>query len=259
MTMIVLAGAAGAPGVTLTALGISLTWPEDVLLVDADRTPSQSVLAGYLRGQREPGAGLLGVSQAHRELRDLGEAITRLRIPLPSPPSKMPQPEVARHFLPGFSHLQAIDSFVPVWGPLAGSLRAAPFDTIVDVGRVGRDGLPDELVETAHQVAVVTRTSLRALAALRLYLPPLVDQVGAGRVGLILVGVGRPYSAREIEDQFGVPVLAEIDWQPTAAEELADGLPLSHRWAQQSLGRSYAQAARSFTLFDQSLQAEVPA
>lgn len=257
--MITLAGAGGSPGVTLTALGITLTWPRDVLLVDADRTPSQSLLAGYLRGQREPGPGLLGVSQVHRELGDLGEAIARLRIPLPSPPSKTAQPEVARHFLPGFSHLQAIDSFAPVWGPLAGTLRSASFDTIVDAGHIGRDGLPDELVEKSHQVAVVTRTSLRALAALRLYLPPLVDQAGAGRVGLVLVGVGRPYPAREIADQFGVPVLAEIDWQPTAAEELADGLPLSPRWAQQPLGRSYGRAARLFTLFDQSLQSEVPA
>lgn len=38
MTMVVFSGASGAPGVTLTALGVTLVWQRDVLLVDANRT-----------------------------------------------------------------------------------------------------------------------------------------------------------------------------------------------------------------------------
>lgn len=180
-----------------------------------------------MRGQQEPGPGLLGVMRAHRELGDLSEAITRLRIPLPTPQHLGPEAGVARDFLPGFAHLQAVDPFEGVWGPFARALRSAPYDTIVDAGRIERHGLPDELVEAAHQVAVVTRTSLSALAALRLYLPPLLEQADVGRVGLVLVGAGRPYGAKEIAEQFGVPVLAEIDWQPGAAAELAEGRGLT--------------------------------
>lgn len=259
MTTIVLASAAGAPGVTLTALGLALAWPKDVLLVDADTNPSQSLLAGYLRGQAAHGPGLLAVARAHREMADLVGAITDHRIELPEPPSREPASNAVRHFLPGFAHLQAIDSFAGVWGAFGGALRDAPFDSIVDAGRLGRHGLPDGLVEAAHQVGVVTRTSLPALAALRLYLPMLVDQSGIGRVGLILVGPGRPYQAGEIADQFGVPVLAEVDWQPVAAEELAQGQRLASNWAAKPLARSYARAARAFAVFDESISLGVSA
>lgn len=258
MTLIVLASASGAPGVSVTALGLALAWSRDVTLVDADANPSQSLLAGYLRGRAAHGPGLLGVAQAHRELGDLAGAVVEHRIPLPVPPAREPLAEVARHFLPGFAHLQAVDSFAGVWGPFARALRGASFDSIVDAGRLGRHGLPEALVEAAHQVAVVTRTSLPALAALRLYLPPLVEQAGVGSVGLVLIGPGRPYEAGEIADQFGVPVLAEIDWQPTAATDLAEGHRLSTKWSAQPLARSYARAAKAFAVFDESLPIDEP-
>jgi sugar diacid utilization regulator len=38
MAMIVLASAAGSPGATTSALGLALTWPRPVLLIEADPT-----------------------------------------------------------------------------------------------------------------------------------------------------------------------------------------------------------------------------
>ena len=67
MAVIVLASAGHAPGVTTTALGLALAWPREVLLVDADRTPTQAVLAGYLRGERPGQHGLGRLLQAVRE------------------------------------------------------------------------------------------------------------------------------------------------------------------------------------------------
>ena len=211
MAVVLLCSASGAPGVTVTALGLTLTWPRDVLLVDADRSPSQAVLAGYLRGASGHDLGLPGLLQAHRERRPLQDAVDAQSIPLPEPPGpKGTADGPARRFLPGFVHPGTVDVFTSVWRDLGLALRAARHDTIVDAGRVGHRGLPSDLVDAADVIGVVARTSLVALAALRLQLPTLLDQVSADRVGLILVGAGRPYRSKEVAEQFGVGVLAEI-------------------------------------------------
>lgn len=246
MTILALCSASGAPGVTLTALGLALTWPRDVLLVDADRTPSQAVLAGYLRGAAGSGQGLHGVLQAYRERRPLAAAVAGQRLELPDAPRRAGtpgQPPVARHFLPGFVHLGSIDLFAAVWAELGQTLRDASHDTVVDAGRIGHRGLPDDLVAAADTIGVVCRTSLPALAALRLHLPGLVEAAGSQRVRLVLVGPGRPYAAAEIAERFEVDVLAAIAWDPAGAGDLTDGVPLGARWSSQPLARSYADAA----------------
>ena len=57
MALIVLASASGAPGVSTTALGLTLNWHRSVLLVDADPTGSSAVFAGYFQEARNPPAG----------------------------------------------------------------------------------------------------------------------------------------------------------------------------------------------------------
>lgn len=251
MGTFLLCSASGAPGVTVTALGLALTWPGDVLLVDADRTPSQAILAGYLRGAAAHSGGLPGILQAHRERRPISDALLSESMQLPEPPDRRPALErergTERRFLPGFVHLGTIEVFGGVWRELGLAIQAAPYDAIVDAGRIGSRGLPGDLVETASRVGVVCRSSLTSLAALRLYLGPLLEQVPAEQVGLVIVGPGRPYSAKEAAEQFGVSVLAEIAWDASGASDLADGQPLSKRWRQGRLASSYAAAARSLT------------
>lgn len=250
MATIVLCSATGSPGATVTALGLALTWPRDVLLLDADRTPSQSLLAGYLGGIATQDLGLTGLLQAHRERRALSEALLGQSTPLPEPPlptSRGRQPlqvaPIRRRFVPGFAHLGSVDLFAGVWRELSLACAASPFDVIVDAGRIGVHGLPADLVDVADRIAVVSRTSLVSLAALRLYLGLITDQVDDDRVGLLLVGAGRPYGAGEVTAQFGVPTFAEIAWQPAAASELAEGQALGRRWRTQALGASYFAAA----------------
>ena len=247
MATFVLCSASGAPGVTATALGLTLTWPRDVLLVDADRTPSQAVLAGYLRGASGRGLGLPGLLQAHRERRPLGEALEEQALPLPAPPAVGRRADAAaspeRRFLPGFVHLGSIDVFSVVWHSVAEAFAEASDDVIVDAGRIGHRGLPDDLIRTVDRVAVVVRSSLVSLAALRLYLGLLTESLPPDRVGLLVVGPGRPYPAREIAEQFGTPVLAEIAWDPAAAADLVEGQQLGPRWRRTGLARSYAAAS----------------
>lgn len=247
MSTIVLASASGAPGTTVTALGLTLAWPRDVLLVDADRSASQAILAGYLRGGAKAGLGLQGVLQAYRERGDLAVAVMSQRLSLPEPPTRHPEGEqgVRRDFLPGFAHLGSIDLFDAAWQPLGELLRVAPFDTIIDAGRLGHRGMPAELAASADVVALVCRTSLVALAGVRLHLPPLIDAAPPGRCGLVLVGPGRPYAADEVAEQFGVPVLAEVAWDPDAASDLAEGQTSARGWPRTALARSLRQAATS--------------
>lgn len=239
MSAVVLAGASGAPGVTTTALGLTLAWPGDCLLVDADRSAPQTLLAGYLQGQAAT-AGLEAVLQAHRERTPLAEALDGAIRPIPGPPGDAGR----RGFLPGFSHLGAVELFDQAWQPLLAEFAAQDRDVVIDAGRTGHRGLPEALLRDAGLVALVCRTSLIGLAGARLHLAALLDHGPLDRVGLILVGPGRPYPAAEVAEQFGVPVLAEIAWDPASADDLHAGhASMGRRWPRGALARSFARAA----------------
>lgn len=216
MSVVVLTSAGHSPGVTTAALGFALSWPRPVVLVDADPHPSQSVLAGYLQGEDPFGTGLWTVLAAHRERRPLAAAVASAVLELPTGDG------VARRFLPGFSNPGMVDLFGPVWPDFVVALAEGEADVIVDVGRVGNRGLPPALAAEADLVLVVTRTSLVDLVGLRLYLP-LLTAVAPERTGLLLVGPGRPYTAKEISGQFGVEVVDAIPWAPLEAQVLSHG------------------------------------
>lgn len=246
MTTLVLANASGAPGTTVTCLGLTLAWPSDVLLVDADRTASQAVLAGYLGGTTAHGHGLQRVLQAFRERGDLAGAVSAERLPLPQPAAPRDQPDhdgtPRRDFLPGFTHLGSVDLFEAAWQPLSEVFRAAPHDVVIDAGRLGHRGLPPELTASADLVGLVCRTSLVSLAGVRMHLPALLDAAPPGRCGLVLVGPGRPYPADEVAAQFGVPVIAQVAWDPRTASDVAHGT-MPAQWHRTPLARSFVAAA----------------
>ena len=224
MAVHVLASATGAPGVTTTALGLALLWPGDVLLVDLDRHCSQSVLAGFLGGLDPAGCGLIAAAAAYRGGGSFGTEIGRRTLALPST-------GVRREFLPGFTGPATTRMFRPLWSELCRALRQfsdAGVDVVVDAGRVGERGLENELLAEADVVALVTRSSLRSLAGARLYVPDLTEACAAvsrARPGLIVVDPDHPYGTREIEQQFGVPVLGTVTADPVGAAVLCDGAP----------------------------------
>ncbi|MGI8456933.1 MAG: hypothetical protein ACR2LI_02300, partial [Propionibacteriaceae bacterium] len=161
MGVVVLTSAAGAPGVTTLAVGLALSWPRSVLLVDADPGAGHAVLAGFLRGRSAAGRGLVRVAEAHRERRPLREAVLDQTIELAQDPS------VRRLFLPGFTRIANGSLFGPVWPDLATTftrLNEVDIDVIVDAGRLDTRGVPFPLVECGSQIALVTRSSLRAVA-----------------------------------------------------------------------------------------------
>ncbi|MCA0296578.1 MAG: hypothetical protein LCH96_14955 [Actinobacteria bacterium] len=221
MSVLLLTSAGHAPGVTGLGVALAQTWPEPVLLADANREPDQSVLAGYLQGADPGGRGLGALLQAHRERRALSGCLDAATLPLGE--------EDGHDFLPGFSHPGMVDLFGPVWTELGTALEAADRPVLVDAGRITPEGLPPGLVTVCSGVVVVTGSRLVDLAALRLYLPLVVAAAGEERVGLVVVGPGRPYGSGEIGHRFGVPVWGKVAWQPAEAGVFAAGEPAPRR------------------------------
>ena len=72
MAVIALGSAAGSPGVTTSALGLALTWPRPVLLIEADPTGGSAMLAGFFRGTTAQTAALIDLAGAARGTTDGG-------------------------------------------------------------------------------------------------------------------------------------------------------------------------------------------
>lgn len=242
MSIVTLVSASAAPGVTTTALGLSLEWPRDSLLADVNRDPDDTVLAGFLAGRSSEPRGLASLVHAHREGRSLEDELTAATIPLVAERS----PE--RLFLPGFSHPAGSELFTPAWPGLMVALKAmsrSGTDVIVDAGRIGRRGIVPEILAGSDALLVCTGSSLRALAGLRLYLPKVQRdaQESRTRLGLVLIGADRPYSAGEIAAQFGAPVVVTVAHDRAAAATLSDGAPMPRKFATSTYRGSLISAA----------------
>lgn len=237
MPMQLVVGSAGAPGVTTTALGLTLQHEGPVLLVDASRDASQAVLAGFLRGTAAANSGLEEFARRRRMGApvDFGTA----SVPLDQ--------DGTRRLLPGFGHLGAADLFEPAWPDLAGSLRQlADGDShvIVDCGRGTAVRALEPLVNVTDEVLMVTRTSLRHLAAARPVCDLLEPLVAASprsiRASLVLVGEGMPYDRHEVAAQFGWPVGLVLPFLPDHAAVLSDGALPPRRWERSALLDAFA-------------------
>lgn len=228
MAVIALASASGSPGVTTCALGLAMTWPRPVVLVDADPTGGSGILAGYLQGAVQPVGGLLDVVMGMRT----GPVQVR-------PEHLMPLSGDRVRLLAGIrSHAQA-KSLPALWEPLLGALRQlgrTGQDVIVDCGRLGLTGSPEPLLRGADAPILVTHSSLSGLAAARSWVESL--RVEAPALGAAVVDAGRPYSNREITKWLRIPVLADVQWDPLAAAVFSDGGVRPRRFDSSGLLRS---------------------
>ena len=246
MAILSLTSCSGSPGVTTLAVGLALTWPRAVLLADCDPGAHQAVLAGYLAGRSASGKGLLRVAEAHRDRRPLREVVVDQCLPLTGAGGER------RLFLPGFPKPTSAAHFGGVWDELADTfdrLAELEVDVIVDLGRIGPQGLPPALLERSALTAVVLGSSLRSVMSARLALPALTygqDARGRDRVGLVLVEEGRPYRAGEISTALGVPVVATLPHDPAAAAHFSDGAAQTRRFESSPLVRSLRGTASTF-------------
>lgn len=242
MAVITLFSASGAPGVTTTALGMALAWQRPVYLVDADATGSPAVLAGYMQGQASHDRGLVELAVANR-MGNLNTAIATVAMEIPGSPVS---------FVPGVRSHQQAASLVNLWEPLTGVLRGMEqrgMDVVVDAGRIGTAHSAQPLVRSADLSLLVVRSDLPAVAGARSWAKAVREQLAANgaedALGLVVVGPGRPYGAREIRKVLGVPVVAEIAWEPGDAAVLSTGARPGKKYASGSFQRGLATAVSS--------------
>lgn len=242
MSVIALASAKGSPGVTTLALALWHVWPRRVLLADCDPAGGD-IAAGYLAGDVDPGRGLLNLTLAARRS-DLRSTLEAHLVALDDAGT--------RCLLPGLSdpsHAAALTAWWDRLGSLFADLGAADdgsglpgTDVLVDCGRLGAAHPPTALVRRADLVLVVLRPTLRSVTHAKAALPGLMHGgaraagADAGRLVAVLVGEGRPYTAREVARALDVPVLT-IAQDARAAAVFSDGAPAGRRLATSPLLR----------------------
>lgn len=237
MAVIALASASGSPGVTTTALGLALMWPRPVLLVEADPTGGSGLLAGYFRGTREYDAGLIELALTASNLSDALADVAR------------PIEGTTVSFVAGTrSHTQA-SALRDLWAPLAvvlSELESTGQDVIVDAGRFGLHGSPEPLLDAADLLLLVSRTTLPNLSALRSWAEafqrPALDW---HQSAVLLIGEGRPYSARDISGAVNLPVLASLPDDPESAAVFSRGTQPAKRFDTGPLPRALSAAIAS--------------
>ncbi|WP_141841553.1 hypothetical protein [Humibacillus xanthopallidus] len=220
-------------------MGLALTWPRPALLVEADPTGGSSVLAGYLRGLTAPTASLIDLALAHRH-GQLEQAIPEAAVRIEGTSASL---------LPGTrSHTQA-PSLVPLWEPLAATLKTLERtgqDVIVDAGRLGLAGFPEPLLYAADLCLLTTRSDLVSLSGARSWAQTLragFERIGgSASLGLLMVGEGDPYTAREVRKVLQILVIASLAWDPAAAQVFGRGAKAPRKFDTSPLVRSLSAA-----------------
>jgi hypothetical protein len=239
MAVIALTSASGAPGVTTSALAIALAWPRPTLLLEADPTGGSAILAGWFQGTASHDRGLINLAMAHRH-GDLVDALRDVTIRIP---------DSTVDLVAGIrSHAQAA-TVTPIWASLATALKAMErigTDVIVDAGRLGMVGAPMPLLRQADVVLLTTRSSMPAVSGARSWAKTLHEDFtslgAAENLGLLVVGQGNRYSAREIGGVLKLPVVSCLAWDPVSAEVFHLGQTPRKGFDDSSLTRSVRAA-----------------
>jgi len=225
----------GSPGCTTTALALTLTWPQPVILAECDPAGG-AILAGLFAGHLPAPRGLLGVAfEAGRGAEAMSAEASGQVAALDGSGSRM--------FLAGLSDPRQAPGMAPAWPAIARMLSAQPCDVIADCGRLDAgEGQPMAVLAEAQFVAMVMRASLRQISAARPRVEMLTHLLGGtDQIGLLLVG-DKSHGYAEITRTLGVPVLASMPLDQKTAPVLSDGVGRRTSLADRPLMRA-AQAA----------------
>lgn len=243
MSLITLTSAAGAPGVTTTALALALAWPRPVVLVEADPVGGSALSAGYLGGRIPHHRGLLDLVVAHRQNRLL-EALTEVMVDLP---------DTSVHLIPGARSNAQAATIATIMEPLTTALKALErdgVDVIVDAGRLGMQHYPASLRDRADLALLLLRTTRVAVGAARGWTTTLrtgFEAAGAAdNVAAVLVGEGRPHTEQQVAKVIDLPIAASLAWDPVSAEVYHLGAAPRRRFDTAPLPRSVAAAVSAF-------------
>lgn len=220
MAIITLANASGAPGTTTAALALAISWHRPVLLVEADPAGVSAISAGWFKGNPPHNHGLVNLAVAHRH-GDLASSIRENSFRLDDFPVTV---------LPGVRSPAQSASTQPLWEPLVPSLQDLDrigMDVIVDAGRLITCASPWPVVRASDALLLTARTTLPALAGAKVWGNHLFAEFEAmgmaDHLALLLVGEGRPFTAREFKKRTGLSTVAALAWDPVNAQRVSDG------------------------------------
>lgn len=209
MGIFALTSAAGSPGATTTALGMALHWPQEVLLIEADPIGGSAILAGHFRGEvAHPDTAMQlwegsRQGQMERMLREVPLKLTERASFVPGPA--------------GAAQAMGLRDLWPALAPQLHRLSEMGVDVIIDLGRWGHAAFALPLALCADEVVLVLRADLVSAAAVAAMNLPDGMPVSA-----LVVGPGRPYGAKTVEQVVKIPVRA-IPWAPEEAAVLSHG------------------------------------
>ncbi|MGC0252661.1 hypothetical protein [Pseudactinotalea sp. Z1748] len=218
MALVALFSVKGSPGVSTTALGLALHWPNPVLIAEVDSAGS-SVIAGYLRGQMPHRGGLVDLALARNQGREAFNAREHT-ISLAKDVD----------LLAGLSHPNQARAMSTLWSdliPAFTSLEAAGLDVILDFGRYttisdSRQGL----LAAADLRLMLTRSRLPEVLTARKAAEHLEAGTSDGDFAttyLVAMENLHGYPAKEVAKVCGLPLLGQVGWDPQNATVLSDG------------------------------------
>jgi hypothetical protein len=236
MAVFALLSAGGSPGVTTTALALTLGWPSQVILAECDPSGGD-VLAGLLGGHLPASAGLLPLAlEAGAGAEVPADTLWRQLVELDE--------EQNRLLLAGISDPRqsaALQSSLP-W--IADALKAMAADVIVDCGRLDAVAAVRPVLSAASLAVLVLRPTLRQMSRAQPRVEMLTNLVGRDRVMLLLVGDGSA-SGREVAKTLGVPVAGQLPDDGRTAAVLSDGWGSRSRLETRPLLRAATAAGRA--------------
>ncbi|UQN31822.1 hypothetical protein [Brachybacterium kimchii] len=243
--LISLTTASGSPGASTTALGLALTWPRDVILLEADTVGASSTLAGFFAGSIPPRSTILDVSPGP----DFEEQLMQRSIALTD------EREPIRRLVPGISNPLHGRSLSTRWEALALALydlERAGTDVIVDIGRVHSRYLAAPILQASDITALVLRPTITSTLTARQTIKHhrLAEEDGLSSPALHVVTIGAPdtYSSSETARALHIPSLGSLPWAPKHAAVFAHGKPRPRGFDTGSYARSLrglAQATRT--------------
>lgn len=248
MAVFLLTSASGSPGATTTALGVSLTWPESVMYVDADC--QQALLSGHFGGQLVTSRSISAILNTIRNGgTDIAGALLRQAVPIGDEGGEGGRRRLA---LPGLTTGHALAGLAPAWPALAEGLHAlggAGVDAIVDLGRLTPQGIHPDLLGVATEVMLMLRPTLKEVGAARWAAQLLSDQVGTTRkLGLILHDPDPHhvrYDTHEVSSYLNAPVRARLPHDPAAAATWSHGQPPPRGFTRSRYVTGISQLAQS--------------
>jgi hypothetical protein len=237
MIAAVLLSPGGSPGVTVTALALTLAWPQAAVMAECDPAGG-AVLAGMWQGQAAvtPGTGMVPFAlAAQREPQAAADDIFGMSVPLERIPA-------SRFVLPALPGPAAGRQLATAWPAVSAGFAAARPDVIADAGRYDTDPAFASVLKAAGQVLMVCRPTIGQAAAAKPRLAALAATRPAD--GLIVLGTG-PYGGdgpKVMARELGVEVSAVLPWDPAAAGALS-GTGHSRRLSRSPLLRAAARLA----------------